>query len=175
MRLLLLVCLLCLTGCASTMSAMMGMPDPSQKGVVTEYDEFKDLTTHTAGARMNSLSATRPFFMDGYLVLSCAGNQPCTESPAYGMLIRSWSEDWRFLNSHDVAFIADGERFGPYETAHDGKVMKDADTIESLTFLIPEDAASAISSAQSVRFQVGTFEGELPHDRRGSWRELVSQ
>lgn len=95
----------------------------------------------------------------------------CTpDDQTVGFMYNSSYSDgqWRYLKTTHARVIADGERIGPVEVAHDGDVhtgFGSAYTTEIVALLLTDADYKRIVNAKSLEFQIGLDEFSLDSDQ----------
>ncbi len=116
--------------------------------IEVQRDDFKGTTTvrlkEELALETNPRFSANVSFMEGINVINL-----------HFVSVRPASLGWRFLNSHHVYFLIDGERWQPIEDYVSDMLTPTYSCFESIAFLMPVERLESIIHAQSVRFKIG--------------------
>lgn len=140
---------------------------PTFAQVKTDYDKFKDQTivaseTVRLGKRNDGLSMAVKGLHKGEKLLT-------GDLHSY-LVFWSSSPSWRFLNSRDLIFLADGERISLGKGSHSGDVSGShyVHVTETLIYNITREDLEKLAKAASVEMKLGYIETKLDvMDARG--------
>lgn len=128
---------------------------PTFAQVTTKYDKFKDETL----IESDSLRIGRVVLT----VKALHKGQKADDAQLY-LVFRSSSRSWLFLRSHELVFLADGERI-EVRGSHDGRVTG-AGVVETMVYSIDRAELEKLANALSLEMKLGFYESKLK-DRKG--------
>lgn len=144
---------------------------PGAFTVKSEYDKFKDLTVVTIPVPQTSyrFDFIRPQFSafaiyKGRKLLSSPGN--------VGINFFSQSEDWEYLECHEVNILADDQRIPIEETKHDGTVG-DGYVLEYINSRLGWKEVKMLSAAKTVEVKICNTKLKLNPQNMADLKEFV--
>lgn len=155
-----------LTICTLLFSAVLFASAP---GVYTKYDQFKDETSVMVGGKLGMpIKGTTLSMQAFYEVKGKQAHQP----DAVVLNFISQSNDWKYLNSHDLILLVDGERM-PIGTLERDGTVGEGYVLEFLAAPLSPEKFSKIANAKKVQGELFTTEFELSPAHLEILRKLV--
>ena len=144
---------------------LLALPVYSQVNV--NYDKFKDQTIATSETtHVESLDITVKAMHQG----QNAGDVK------YYLVFRTSGKEWRYLNSHGLIFMADGERINLGNGFHDGDVKTTRYRVsvsETMIYQIHREDLEKIANSTSLEMKLGANVAQFgPKDKKGM-REML--
>lgn len=143
--------------------------------ITVEYDKFKDRTFHTLQAQAledpSNYSCSRVICRMSVQAYYSYKGQTAQKPEHVLLLFRSHSDDWRFLNNHDLTFIADQERFSVEKTDRESDVS--GGVWEYVTAYLTVEQFQKIAYAQNVEFRLGSSDFALSPSQLYLFRQLA--
>lgn len=132
------------------------------------YDKFKEQTSVISDSR----------FVSAQLSLTVwamyAGQRK--SNVACFLVFRSGGRNWRFLEAHDLTFLADGQRMPLGSGRHEGQVISTrvaSGVREAMTYPIPCDDLAKLANASSLEMKLGYAEVRLGEKDKQPIRSIV--
>lgn len=90
----------------------------------------------------------------------------------YFLTFRSASNEWRFLRSRTLIFLADGERINLGEGQREGKIERRGVT-ERLLYSLTKDELTKLANSASLEMRLGMVEAKLDEREKKGMKELL--
>jgi hypothetical protein len=124
------------------------------------YDKFKDYKTFSDKYPYSSKDAKFSMFV-------LCGKPGCTDR----FNITTSSDEWQYLDDHDLDGLCDGEKIAFETPSHDGTVG-DGYVLEFMWTTLPKGQLSKLGNCKELDLRLGITEFTIPYEKRESWRLL---
>lgn len=134
-------------------------------GQVVKYDKFKDETTVHVEVKVKSNTKPRNK-LDNLKLLAAfkySGQTLRKNIDLFGVAFSAGNQRWRFLRSHGLIMMIDGERHDLGSGDHDGQITGSG-VYETVTFIVDRSTFSVIANAKTLELQLGPYEGFIDED-----------
>lgn len=134
---------------------------PAYSQVKVNYDKFNDRTIITSdGAHVDA-------FID--LTVKALHKGQTAEDVQYYLVFRSTSREWKFLRSHGLIFLVDGERFDFGPGTRDGEIATKYPVVhETMIYRIEREDLEKLANSSALEMKLGYVEAKFgPKDKKG--------
>jgi hypothetical protein len=130
-----------------------------------KYDKFKDETTVLVEVKVKDNGKPRNKLDNLKLItaFSYDGQTLKNDIDSFVVEFSQGNQSWRFLRSHGLIMIVDGEREDFGKGDHEGEVMTRG-VFERVTFLFSRKIFEKMVNAKTVELQLGPYEGFIDAD-----------
>mgnify|MGYP001566628869 CR=1 FL=1 len=134
---------------------------PTSEHFHLKYDKFKDISTliYQLPAQHNS------FNLEIFGAAIFTGEDKIN-NPVFYLFVRSRSNSWRFLRSHQLFILADQQRLVFADGKHEGVINTNSysrrvTVTEQTTFLIDRDVIEKLGRSLNIEFSYSVITGKL--------------
>lgn len=136
---------------------LLALPVYSQ--IEVKYDKFKDQTIATSdAAHIESLDLTVKAMHKGQTV----------DDVQYYLIFRTSGREWKYLRSHGLIFVADGQRIDLGNGLHDGEIGNRAIVRELMLYRIDRQNLEKLANSSTLEMKLGYNVAQFgPKDKKG--------